>query len=97
MKNKRGQGITHVGSLFEKYSKVLRAPQSTVIVASIAVIEGVCGHTLATRECRYNTYTQTLTVTASGMIKTEILLHKKTILKNLREVLGEKSAPKDIT
>lgn len=94
--NKRGQGIVHVSDLFKKYTQTLHAPQGIVITAFIVAVEEVCGATLTKKHCLYNPNTRTLTVQASGMIKTEITLHKKDILRMMRDTIGEKNLPKDI-
>ncbi len=96
MKRARGNGITHVGSLFEKYTKILRAPQGVVIDATTIIVEEVCGYTLPRDKCFYNASRQVLTLRVAGVVKTEILFKKADILRKLREVLGEKNAPKDI-
>jgi uncharacterized Fe-S cluster-containing protein len=96
MKKLRGQGIRHVGSLFEKYTKILRAPQGVVIDATTIIVEEVCRYSLRRDQCQYNATTQILTLRVPGMVKTEILLKKKEILRQLKEVLGEKGAPKDL-
>jgi hypothetical protein len=93
----RGQGIVKVASLFEKYKKVLRAPQKTVIAAFVAVVhEMLHGVHLREDQCTYSPSSRILSVRVSGMIKTEIQFKKKQILAQLEEVLGEKSSPKDI-
>ncbi len=93
---KRGQGIVHVSDLFKKYTKNLRAPQGIVVTAFIEAVKEECGATLTTTHCTYNVSTQTLSVHASGMIKTEITLHKKAILSFMKDTIGEKNIPKDI-
>ncbi|QQR64729.1 hypothetical protein IPH92_04170 [Candidatus Kaiserbacteria bacterium] len=94
--NKRGQGIVHVSDLFKKYTQTLRAPQGIVVTAFIVAVEEVCGATLTKNNCTYNPDTHTLSVHASGMIKTEITLHKKEILRVMRDTISEKSLPKNI-
>ena len=95
-REKRGQGIVHVSDLFKKYTQTLRAPQGIVVTAFIVAVEEVCGATLSKNHCTYNPDTHTLAVHASGMIKTEITLHKKDILQVMKDTIGEKSLPKDI-
>ncbi len=95
-KEKRGQGIVHVSDLFKKYTQTLRAPQGIVITAFIVAVEEVCGATLTKNHCTYNPSTYTLSVHASGMLKTEITLHKKDILRVMKDTIGEKSLPKNI-
>lgn len=92
----RGKGIVHVGDLFAKYRKTLRAPQGIVTTAFVEAVKEVCGAMLSKEHCSYNVSTQILSVHTSGMIKTEIKLHKKDILSHMRDTIGEKSLPKDI-
>lgn len=96
MKKKRGNGIVPISSLFKKYSESLIAPQGTVIQTFISLIAETFHTTLKKEVCSYNTTTKTLSVHTSGMLKTEILLHKKEIITLLRERLGEKNTPKEI-
>lgn len=94
--NKRGQGIVHVSDLFKKYAQTLRAPQGIVITAFTEAVKDVCGAVLTKEQCTYTVTTETLSVHASGVIKTEIKLHKKDILNHMKDTIGEKSLPKNI-
>ena len=96
MKKKRGQGIVKVSDLFLKYKSILKAPQGTVITACIESVSEIFGHTLSKSQCRYNIHTKTLTITVSGILKSEIILRKREILQKMIEKLGTESAPKDI-
>jgi hypothetical protein len=93
---KRGQGIVHVSDLFKKYAQTLRAPQGIVTTAFIEAVREVCGANLTKSQCTYSVPTRTLSVHASGMIKTEISLKKRDILKHMKDTVGEKSVPVDI-
>lgn len=92
----RGQGIVKMSDLFKKYKDTLKAPQGAVITAFLEVIKELFGVTLKKEHCAYRVASQTITLTVSGMLKTEILLKKNLILKKMGEKLGEKSAPKEI-
>lgn len=93
---KRGTGIVKMSDLFKKYKDTLKAPQGAVVTAFLEVIKEMFGVTLKKEHCAYRVASQTLTLTASGMLKTEILLKKKIILIKMSEKLGEKSTPKEI-
>lgn len=93
---KRGQGVVHVSDLFQKYLHVLRAPQGTVIHAFIEAVEAVCGVTILKTHCAYTVSSRTIIYKGSGMIKSEILLHKREILNRMQESIGEKSIPLEI-
>lgn len=93
----RGQGIVKVSNLFEKYKRVLRAPQKTVITEFVTAVRSILGEVpLSERQCAYAPRTRTLTLTVPGMLKTEILLQKREILKKMSATLGEKNAPHEI-
>ncbi len=94
--NKRGKGIVHVKDLFAKYTKVLRAPQGIVLTAFIHAVEEVCGVSLTKTQCRYDVTKRTITVTASGVIRTEILLKKEDVLRVVGEVIGKENSPTQI-
>ncbi len=95
-KKQRGQGIVRVSELFKKYTAVLKAPQGVVVDAFIEVVKDLFQITLRKDQCTYSLATKTLVVRTSGMLKTEIVLQKKTIIDHLKGRLGEKSAPKEI-
>lgn len=96
LKKQRGQGIVKVSDLFQKYTKILKAPQGTVITQFLEVVQDVVGVPLKKNQCTYSVYTRTITVHTSGMIKTEIIFKKERILEHLKERLGEQSAPRVI-
>lgn len=96
MKKQRGQGIVHVKDLFAKYAATLRAPQKTVTQAFVNAVEDTLGRAIRPEQCSYAPHTQVLTVAASGILKTEILLKKKEILKTMADVLGARNIPKEI-
>ena len=96
MRKMRGQGIVRVSDLFKKYAQTLRAPQKTVINTFIAVIKDLFQIDIKPEHCSYTVNTQTLSLSISGMLKTEILLQKQLILSRMAETLGERSVPKDI-
>ena len=93
---RRGQGVVHVKDLFAKYTASLKAPQKTVINAFIETVSNLVGYTLTPEQCTYSVHTHTLTLTVSGIIKTEILFKKKDILAALSRSLGERNVPTDI-
>lgn len=95
-KKKRGEGITHVSKLFEKYTKALCAPQGTVVKEFIELVNDLYGIQIKTEQCVYSVYTKTIKLSVSGMIKTELLLRKKEILTHMKGRLGEKNAPQEI-
>lgn len=93
---RRGQGVVHVKNLFAKYAATLKAPQKSVVKAFIEVVQDTVKYTLKPEQCAYSVHSRTITVTVSGVVKTEILFRKKKILESLSVVLGERSAPTNI-
>jgi hypothetical protein len=87
---------TKISDLFEVYKKRLRAPQGSVIAATVEVIHDVLGITIETRFFAYTPTTHVLHIKAPGPIKSEIMLRKEEILNHLKGRLGEKSAPTQI-
>ena len=94
MKKQRGGEIKKVGDLFEKYKRVLRAPQGIVTDAFIEVVSDLVGIEIPKDRISYSVHNKTLTMRISGPLKTEILLKKKEILLHMKGRLGEKSVPK---
>lgn len=95
MKPRRGE-ITKVSDLFEKYKKVLRAPQSSVIKEVIDVITDLTGVTLSPKYIKYAVHSRTISLTAPAVLKQEIKLHQDEILIHLKARLGETNVPKII-
>ena len=95
MKSRRGE-IIKVSDLFEKYKKVLRAPQSSVIKEVIEVISDLTGVTLSPKYIKYAVHSKTISITAPAILKQEIKLHQAEILIHLKARLGENSVPKMI-
>ncbi|MFT5849391.1 MAG: hypothetical protein ACI9H6_000198 [Patiriisocius sp.] len=92
----RGEGVKPISSLFEKYKKVLRAPQGIVVDAFIEVVADLIGIEIPKERIVYKVNSKTLSVSVSGPLKTEIILKKKEILTHLKGRLGGNSVPKNI-
>ncbi len=86
--------IKKVSDLFEKYKRVLKAPQGVVVDAFIEVVSDLVGIEIPKDRISYTIHNKTLTMRISGPLKTEILLKKKEILLHMKGRLGEKNAPK---
>ena len=95
MRKSRGE-IVAVKDLFAKYRQTLQAPQKSVEVEAIKVIGEVVGIRLNEDQVRYTVSSQVLHIKASGMLKQEVKMKEKEIIKNLKQALGVKSAPKTI-
>ena len=95
-KPKRGGELTKVGDLFLKYTQNLIAPEASVIVAFIEVVDDVLSINIPKSNVRYNPDTKTLSVTRGGPLKSEIKLREAEIVNHLKARLGPKNAPKTI-
>lgn len=92
-----GKGApTRISDLFEVYRKRLRAPQGSVIDAAVEVIHDVLGVVIDKKHLSYTPHSRTLTIKASGMLKTEVNLKKGEILTHLKGRLGPQNAPTTI-
>jgi hypothetical protein len=97
MKRKGSSGeMTALDALLHRYRTVLKAPEKTVVTAIVDVIKDLYGFDVAPKVFRYRPETRVITILASGVLKTEIMLHKREILTHLKGRLGVDKSPKDI-
>lgn len=87
---------TKISALFEVYKKRLRAPQASVVNATIDVIEDLLGVKLTPDLFSYSPTSRILRINARGAMKSEIFLRKEEILTHLTGRLGSQSAPTTI-
>lgn len=92
----RGEGTKKLVDLFAKYKQTLRAPEQSVRIAVVEVIEDLLAIKVPETKLTYSPHTRLITVKAAGLLRSEILLHKKEILAHVKGRLGEKNAPYDI-
>lgn len=95
MLKRRGE-IVAVKDLFEKYRKILHAPQKTVEIEAIKVIGEISNLKLREDQVEFNVKTKVLFIKASGLIKQEIKIKNNLILIELKKSLGGKSSPTTI-
>ncbi len=95
MRKGRGE-IIKLGTLFEKYKKILKAPQGVVTDCFREVVQELIGLQISKEKLTYSVHTKTLSVRVAGPLKSEIQLRKKEILNHMKGRLGADSAPKDI-
>ena len=96
MKKNRGQGIKKLSSLFDKYKNNLIAPERSVIHSFFEVVEDLYGWEIPKQYVSFNTKNKIISIKTSGVLVSEIKLHKKEILHHLKGRLGEKGGPKDL-
>jgi hypothetical protein len=95
MIKRRGE-VTAVRDLFSKYKNTLIPPQKTVEMETIRVIGECTGLSIKENQISYTVSTRTVNLMVSGMIKQEIKIKSKEILKELNKRLGAKSSPLQI-
>lgn len=95
MRKSRGEAVA-ISSLFEKYKKILRAPQESVITEMVVIIYEVTNITLKPKQISYTVASRTLSIHAPSLMRQEIKFHEKTILKHASARLGGKNAPQVI-
>ena len=84
---------TKISDLFEGYRKRLKAPQGTVVDATVDVIQDLLGITLSPNLVSYTPQSRTLRIHAHGTIRNEIFLRRDEILVHVRGRLGPQNAP----
>ena len=92
----RGDGIKPLGSLFEKYTKTLKAPQGHVVDTFCEVVKDVLGVEINKGQVKYTPVSKTLSLSLPGAIKTEILLNQRELLIHLKARLGTKNTPTEL-
>lgn len=97
-KKENGQSpeIKHAGPLFDRYKKLLRAPQGSVVKVFCEVVKDEYGFEIQKERVDYNPHTKIIYLKMSGPIKHELLLGKKKLLAGCEERLGGSSSPKAI-
>lgn len=85
--------MKQIGSLFEKYKKTLRPPQSSVEKEVVAVIVDITNLPIKPEQVTYQPGTKNVQLNMPSVLKTEILKQQPLILSELQRCLGEYSAP----
>lgn len=93
MEAKRGE-VVKLGSLFEKYEKLLIPPQASVEKEVIKIIGEVCGRTLVPGQVSYTVATKMVYLKVPSILKSDIMRSREEILSRLRSSLVQ--GPTDI-
>lgn len=93
---RRGEKITHISELFEKYRAKLKPPQRTIVDEFRKIVHTVVGIEIEDNHCSYSPHSRTLVLNIPGPTKTEILLKKEKLLEELHKSFGAKNTPKQI-
>lgn len=92
---KKESGPKKINALFERYKKVLKAPEQSVIDTVTAVIEELCDIAVPAGCITYSPATKTIHI-KNGMIRSLVLTRQTEILNHTKGRLGLASAPKAI-
>jgi hypothetical protein len=92
MAKRRGE-VVAVKDLFAKYRSTLIAPQKTVELEMIRAVGEVCNFTLKEEQVVYTVSTKTISLRVPAVLRQEIKLREKDLLKVLAGALGKKNAP----
>ncbi len=92
MLKRRGEVIS-IKDLFSKYKNILIPPQKTVEMETIRVIGECTGLSIKENQITYTVSTRTVNLQVSGMIKQEIKIKSREILKELNKRLEKKNSP----
>lgn len=95
MRKSRGE-ITKLSTLFEKYKKILKAPQGSVVSSFCELVFELMTIEIEKTSVTYNVHTRVLHLKVSGPLKSEIKIRKNELLSHLKGRLGEQNAPKEI-
>lgn len=90
---KRDGELKKMSSLFALYKDRLKAPQKSVIDASVEVVRDLTQISLNPARCTYTVSTRTFASNAPSLVRQELARHEADIISQLKVRLGEKSAP----
>ena len=90
---KRDGELKKMSSLFALYKDRLKAPQKTVIDATVEVVAELTGIKLNGTRCTYTVTTKTFSSNDPALVRQDLARHETEIITYLNARLGEKSAP----
>ena len=85
-----------IGSLFDRYRKILVPPQASVEKITAEIICDLTPLQVTAKQVTYSVGTKTLSLQIPSVLKSELNRYKETILKQLQKELGIKNCPKTI-
>ena len=85
-----------LGTLFERYQKILVPPQASVEKRVAEIITTQTPLTITADQVSYSVPTKTISLKVPSVIKSELHRHKDTVLKQLESEMGIKNCPKVI-
>jgi len=88
--------MKQISSLFEKYKKTLRPPQSSVEKEVVAVISHITSITITTDQVSYSPSTKTVKLLTPSIVRSEVLKQKAAIIAALQSSMSQAHAPREL-
>lgn len=85
-----------LGGLFEKYKKILKAPEASVTNEFRVVVDELIGIKLKQEQITYKPASRIIYLKTPAPVRSEIKLHKEEIITHLKARLGVSQAPLDV-
>lgn len=85
-----------LGSLFERYRKLLVPPQASVEKRVAEIITEITPLTISATQVKYSVGTKTISLQVPSILKSELQHHKAAVLQRLEVEMGIKNSPKVI-
>jgi hypothetical protein len=88
--------MKHLGSLFDRYRKILVPPQASVEKRVAEIICELTPLTITKEQVSYSVGSKTIALKVPSILKSELQHHKTAILGRLESEMGIKNSPKVI-
>ena len=88
--------MKHLGSLFDRYKKVLVPPQASVEKRVAEIICEITPLQIKPEQVKYTVFNKTISIQIPSILKSELQHHKTAILGRLESEMGIKNSPKVI-
>ena len=88
--------MKHLGSLFERYQKILVPPQASVEKRVAEIITASTPLTITPEQVSYSVPSKTISLKVPSVLKSELFHYRESILKQLETEMGVKHCPKVI-
>ncbi len=89
------RNVEQLGNLLERYKKLFKPPQQSVVAEVVIVVGEVIGLQVLSTQFEYNVSSRIIYIKTPSVVRTEILKKKDSIKKALKERLGEHNSPID--
>ncbi|MEY2665462.1 MAG: hypothetical protein RLZZ480_567 [Candidatus Parcubacteria bacterium] len=96
MKKDPTENSHQLGNLLARYKNLFKPPQASIEKEFIAAVEMVCGITLLPHQVEYKVTSKTIIIKAPSLLRSELLLHRDSVLREVTSRVGVSSAPQTI-